>query len=105
MTAFKHELIDRFGRIPEEVKHLLRVREWQFKADKLGFSSMKSGKSFLTIALGDVPQLNIKKLIHLIQTQPEKFQLKQKTKLLCRLEGVNLIKEIDNVLAKLEDIA
>ncbi len=104
ITGFKFEMQDRFGKIPEALDNLLQNRKWQFWGDSMGWLSMKSGRKTLVIDLGTKPNMNIQALIKLIQTQPQQFQLKQQTKLHCKLNSDNLTEAITDVLQELISI-
>nr|MCH9699126.1 transcription-repair coupling factor [Gammaproteobacteria bacterium] len=75
------EMIDRFGLLPEATKILFRMTEIKLKATQLGIQKIDAANHGGRIILSTEPNINLEKLIQLIQTQPDQFKLDGQNKL------------------------
>jgi transcription-repair coupling factor (superfamily II helicase) len=87
---FKAELIDRFGTLPVETEHLLRATEVKLLAKQAGITKVDIHKEFFYLHFGSKPNIDMKKLIELIQKQPESHQLQGQTTLRSSFSGTTL---------------
>lgn len=69
------ELIDRFGLLPQPVKHLFLITELKWLASKIGIKNLNAGVDKGKIEFTEQPNINPSTLIQLIQLQPKKYQL------------------------------
>ncbi len=75
IVQFKAELIDRFGPLPVECLDLLRATELKLIAKQAGLTKIDITKKFAYLHFSAKPNINTKKLIELIQTQSQTYQL------------------------------
>lgn len=76
------EMIDRFGLLPDPVKHLFAVTDIKLLVEPVGIIKLDASEAMLRIQLNEQPNIDPGKLIQLIQSQPKQFQLKGQTELL-----------------------
>ncbi len=76
------EMIDRFGLLPDSVKHLFAVTDVKLLIEPIGIIKLDASESMLRVIFNSEPQIDPGKLIQLIQSQPKQFQLKGQTELL-----------------------
>jgi len=69
------EMIDRFGLLPEAVKHLFAVTELKLRAVPLGISKIDAGDDSGRLLFGPQPNVDPGTIINLIQTQPQHYSL------------------------------
>ena len=69
------ELIDRFGLLPPPVKHLFMLTKLKFIASKMGISKIQVSSQQGLLELQPEPKINPATIIHLIQTQSQRFRL------------------------------
>jgi len=75
LRALKIEMIDRFGLFPEAVKALFAVTEIKQQASHLGLKKIEFGAAGGRIVFSKKANINPEKLIMLIQTQAQCYQL------------------------------
>ena len=98
------ELIDRFGLLPQPVKHLFLITELKFLATQLGIHRIQASAQNGKIEFGTQPNINAGALITLIQLHSKRYQLDGPTKLKFTLESTSneeRIHEINLLLRKL----
>ncbi|RLA09343.1 MAG: transcription-repair coupling factor, partial [Gammaproteobacteria bacterium] len=80
------ELIDRFGLLPEQLKHLLRITQIKLLTLKLGIEKIDMGEQSGKIVFTPNPNIDPMKIIQLIQSSPDlyKFDGKQTLRIVCR---------------------
>lgn len=103
------EMIDRFGLLPDETRNLFKVTEIKLLAAPLGIKKIDAGMQGGKIDFTDTPNVDSRKIIQLIQTQPKKFQIKGSSRLLFNFDpikdtGGNIHKEAMEKLKQLEGI-
>lgn len=75
------EMIDRFGLLPDQVKHLLAVTQVKLVIEPVGIIKLDASDSLVRIQFDNQPKIDPLKLITLIQSQPRQYQLKGQTEL------------------------
>lgn len=103
------EMIDRFGLLPDETRNLFKVTEIKLLAAPLGIKKIDAGMQGGKIDFSDTPNVDSRKIIQLIQTQPKKFQIKGSSRLLFNFDVIkntdgSLQKEAMEKLKQLEEI-
>jgi len=76
------EMIDRFGLLPDAVKHLLAVTEVKLLVEPIGITKIDASEEMMRIQFNEAPNIDPLKLIKLIQSQPKQYQLKGQKELL-----------------------
>ncbi|PCI22954.1 MAG: transcription-repair coupling factor [Piscirickettsiaceae bacterium] len=86
------EMIDRFGLLPDATKNLFGISEIKLLASVMGIDKIDYGKSTGRIQFNNEPNINPAKILQLIQTQPQVFQLDgpQKLRFSKKLDTINL---------------
>jgi len=100
------ELIDRFGLLPPQVKHLLLITELKLKADVLGILKISAGAEQGKLEFSEKPSINPAVLIHLIQVHAKRYQMDGPQRLRFNLDGTTTeerIFEISSLLNQLAD--
>ncbi|MBA2648576.1 MAG: transcription-repair coupling factor [Legionella sp.] len=98
------EMIDRFGMLPAQVKHLLLITELKLKAEQLGIKKISAGATFGKIDFTEQPAINPSALIHLIQVHAKCYQLEGPQRLKFSLNSTtpeDRILEVSTLLSKL----
>ena len=95
------EMIDRFGLLPQPVKHLLLVTELKLFADKLGIKRIQASGTQGKIEFSDEPQINTSALINLIQVHAKRYQLDGPSRLRFNLDSTTHEERIHEVQALL----
>ena len=100
------EMIDRFGLLPDPVKHLFAATEVKQLAQEMGFEKVDTSEEMIRLQFNQQPNIDPGKLIKLIQSQPKQYQLKGQKELLFfdtmpnieqRIAAIDLIcKQIKN---------
>ncbi|PNT88739.1 transcription-repair coupling factor [Coxiella burnetii] len=75
IQALKEELIDRFGPLPPAAQHLLQSAELRLIANELGIQKINIGSKYGYFHFDKKPAIDLTKLIKLVQTQPQRYQL------------------------------
>ena len=81
------ELIDRFGLLPDALKHLFRVTQIKLQTMRLGIEKIDIGEQTGKIVFNQNPNIDPLKIIHLIQSNPGQFRFDGKQTL--RIEHQN----------------
>ena len=80
------EMIDRFGLLPEQVKHLFAVTDLKLQADALGIRRLELGERGGRILFLPKPKIDPLNIIGLLQKQPRIYAMDGQDKLKLRLE-------------------
>jgi len=80
------EMIDRFGLLPDQVKHLFAVTELKLAATPLGIRKLDLGANGGRIVFKAKPDIDPMDVIRLVQSQPKTYQLDGADKLRMKLE-------------------
>ena len=75
LQAIQVEMIDRFGLLPEEVKHLVRQTRLRMQADALGITRIDVGAQQGTVEFAKHTRVDPMRLIQLIQSRPDSYRL------------------------------
>lgn len=100
------EMIDRFGLLPLQVKHLLLVTELKIFAMQLGILRIQASGLQGKIEFSETPNIDAGALIKLIQTQAKRYQLDGPSRLKLTLDNTSheeRIHEIFNILNQLKN--
>ncbi len=95
------EMIDRFGLLPEPLKHLFRVTELKLTATPLGIKKIDASADYARITFGPEPNIDPAQLIQLIQKQPNTYKFDGKTKLRVARDDLAEIEQRFDVIEKL----
>ncbi|WP_303747016.1 transcription-repair coupling factor [Stenotrophomonas pigmentata] len=69
------EMIDRFGLLPDPVKHLFAIAELKLQANELGIRKLELGENGGRIVFDSKPNIDPMVVIQLIQKQPKLYQM------------------------------
>ncbi len=75
------EMIDRFGLLPQQVKHLFAVTQMKLIIEPIGITKLDASDGMIRIQFNSQPNIDPLKLIQLIQAYPKNYQLKGQTEL------------------------
>jgi transcription-repair coupling factor (superfamily II helicase) len=100
LKEFKVELIDRFGQLPQPAENLLLSAELTIFSRKLGISIINFNKVYIHIEFNQEPNIQPSKLIQLIQSKPQQYQLLNNNTIRLRCDNPN-IKERVNIALEL----
>ena len=98
------ELIDRFGLLPQPVKHLLLITELKLKAQNMGILKISAGAQQGKLEFNEQPNIDPGALISLIQVHAKRYQMEGPQRLRFTLDSTNpeeRIFEISSLLNKL----
>jgi transcription-repair coupling factor (superfamily II helicase) len=86
LSELKIELVDRFGSLPEPLKHLLRITHIKLLTLELGIEKIDIGEQNGKIVFNPNPNIDPMKIIGLIQSSPEiyRFDGKQTLRIICQ---------------------
>ncbi len=104
LHALQIELIDRFGLLPQSVKHLFLITELKWLVTTLGIKRLDASVDRGKIEFDDNPNINAGTLISLIQLHPKRYQLNGPSQLRFTLDstsGEERIHEISKLLKSL----
>ena len=79
------EMIDRFGLLPEEVKHLIRVTQIKLQAESLGIAKINANAQQGKVEFSATPTVDPLKIVTMVQNQPQHYQLRGANQLLFKL--------------------
>ncbi|MBL7479796.1 transcription-repair coupling factor [Legionella bononiensis] len=98
------ELIDRFGLLPQPVKHLLLITELKLKAAELGIQKISASGQQGKLDFNEKPSIDPGALISLIQVHAKRYQMEGPQRLRFTLDSTapdERIFEISSLLSKL----
>ena len=98
------ELIDRFGLLPQPVKHLLLITELKLKAGQLGINKISAAAEKGKLDFTEKPLINPGVLINLIQVHAKRYQMEGPQRLRFTIDSTSSeerIFEISSLLSKL----
>jgi len=105
LNELQIEMIDRFGLLPPATKNLFRITELKLLTSALGIKKIDMGHENGRIEFSSEPQIDLKKLINLIQTQPKIFRLDSQQRLGFNCKATTAEEKftfLDNILKKLK---
>jgi transcription-repair coupling factor (superfamily II helicase) len=100
------EMVDRFGLLPDPVKHLFAVTELKLRATPLGIRKLELGANGGRVIFTPKPSIDPMTVIRMIQTLPKVYALDGQDKLRIKLqldgasERIRSAQEIITALAK-----
>ncbi len=80
------EMIDRFGLLPDQVKHLFAIAELRLAATPIGIRKLDLGANGGRILFAAKPNIDPMDVIRLVQSQPKTYQMDGGDKLRLKLE-------------------
>jgi transcription-repair coupling factor (superfamily II helicase) len=80
------EMIDRFGLLPDQVKHLFASAELKLEANRRGIRRLELGERGGRVTFEAKPPIDPLNIIRLIQTQPRVFVMDGQDKLRLRMD-------------------
>nr|VFJ99461.1 MAG: transcription-repair coupling factor (superfamily II helicase) [Candidatus Kentron sp. H]VFJ99542.1 MAG: transcription-repair coupling factor (superfamily II helicase) [Candidatus Kentron sp. H]VFK04423.1 MAG: transcription-repair coupling factor (superfamily II helicase) [Candidatus Kentron sp. H] len=98
------EMIDRFSLLPEPVKNLFHITEFKLKANALGIKKIDFGDKGGRILFGPEPNVDVDRIVALIQGNPRVYKLEGGDKLRVMKDtpdGAERVKVLGKVLAGL----
>jgi transcription-repair coupling factor (superfamily II helicase) len=96
------EMIDRFGLMPDALKHLFTVSRFKQQATALGIEKFEFGPLGGRLVFGDKPRFDPMRLIELVQSDTVAYQLEGQHKLRVRAELEDREHRIDYAEALLQ---
>jgi transcription-repair coupling factor (superfamily II helicase) len=79
-------MVDRFGLIPDQVKHLFAVADLRLGADQLGIRRIELGERGGRIHFVPKPRIDPMTIISMLQKQPKLYAMDGPDKLRLRLD-------------------
>ena len=103
LHELEDELMDRFGSLPGETKELFKLRGLKILLMKYHIHFFEVAKNRVAIHFSPDSEPNIEKVMSLIQTEPEKYQLTPKNVLIFRqsVDPGDLFSWTQNLLQKI----
>ncbi len=104
LKELKIEMIDRFGLLPDSTNNLFESSSLKNYAMGIGIHKINIYDDKAEITLKDKSMINTSKIIHLIQTKPQQFQLKNQSILVLKEEmetDFSRIRRISKVLSNI----
>jgi transcription-repair coupling factor (superfamily II helicase) len=105
LTAFRSEIIDRFGQLPPEVKDLINIVQARQKAERIGFEKLNLKANvlkgqFVSVDKEAYYQSNkFGKILDYVKMNSKRCVLKdQKNKLTLSFENIYSIKQMSHIL-------
>jgi transcription-repair coupling factor (superfamily II helicase) len=98
------ELIDRFGLLPDSLKHLFRITRIKLRTIALGIDKIDIGEQSGKIVFNRSPNIDPMKIIELIQADPRQYRFDGKQTLRIACQNVELearFNQVENLLKKL----
>ncbi len=104
LREIQMELIDRFGLLPDPLKHLFRITQIKLQTVALGVEKIDVGEQNGKIVFNHNPNIDPLKIIELIQTDSQRYRFDGKQTLRIACQNVELeprFNQIENLLKKL----
>ncbi len=104
LREIQMELIDRFGLLPEPLKHLFRMTRIKLQTLALGVEKIDVGEQTGKIVFNSNPNIDPLKIIELIQAEPQQYRFDGKQTLRISCQNVELesrFNQVENLLQKL----
>ena len=95
------ELIDRFGLLPQSVKHLILITELKLLANALGISRIQASDNQGKIEFQEKPNINAAVLINLIQVHAKRYRMEGPSRLRFTLDSSSGEERIHDIMALL----
>ena len=104
ITDIRIEMIDRFGKLPQQVQFLFDVTRVKLLAETLGLSKITANAHGATIVFSAKPTVDAGKLIRLVQANPQQYRLHGQEKLMVKLEGVDASQRVATLMEVLSEL-
>ncbi len=104
LRELQMDLIDRFGLLPEPLKHLFRITQIKLQTVELGIEKIDVGEVTGKIVFNSKPNIDPMKIIGLIQSKPTQFRFdgKQTLRISCQNDELEpRFQEIETLLNEL----
>ncbi len=104
LREIEMELIDRFGLLPDSLKHLFRITRIKLKTIALGVEKIEVGEQNGKIVFNPNPNIDPARIIELIQSDPQQYRFDGKQTLRIACQNVELehrFLQVENLLKKL----
>ncbi|KTD68794.1 Transcription-repair coupling factor [Legionella steelei] len=98
------ELIDRFGLLPHQVKHLLLITELKLKAETMGIQKISAGAQQGKLEFSEKPNIDPAILINLIQVHAKRYQMEGPQRLRFTLDSTSSEERIFEISALLNKL-
>jgi transcription-repair coupling factor (superfamily II helicase) len=95
------EMIDRFGLLPDSTKNLFRLTELKLRANPMGIAKIEAGDRGGRLVFGPEPNVDLYKVIQMVQTQSNVYKLdgQDKLRFYMQLQDRNQrIEAVENLL-------
>ena len=105
LKDLKIEMIDRFGLLPDATKNLFALTSLRIFSKKIGIEKINITDDKAEITLNQKSSIEAKKIINLIQKQPQKYQLKNQNTLVFNVsmgEDGSRIERVKNLINQLQ---
>ena len=105
LKDLKIEMIDRFGLLPDATKNLFASTSLRIFSKKIGIEKINITDDKAEITLNQKNTIEASKIIHLIQKQPQKYQLKNQNTLVFNVpmgEDGSRIESVKNLINQLQ---
>tara|TARA_Y100001935_G_scaffold254248_1_gene262632 strand:+ start:1126 stop:4575 length:3450 start_codon:yes stop_codon:yes gene_type:complete len=89
LDEVKIEMIDRFGLLPDYLKNLFEIQKIKFSTKSLGLKKIEIGPNGGRIIFKDKPEIDTKRLIQLIRTEPKIYSMDGPNKLKFQMKSDN----------------
>jgi transcription-repair coupling factor (superfamily II helicase) len=99
------ELIDRFGLLPEPLKHLFRITRIKLQTLTMGIEKIDVGEKQGKILFNSQPRIEPMRIIELIQSEPDKYRFDGKQTLRFNCQSGELearFNQVENLLDQLK---
>jgi transcription-repair coupling factor (superfamily II helicase) len=99
------EMIDRFGLLPEEVKHLIRVTQLKIIAETLGIVKIQANAEQGKIEFLSQPKVDPLTIVKMVQNQPQHYELRGANQLIFKFtmkSAEERISTVESLLASLK---
>ncbi len=82
MDGLREELVDRFGKIPLEVEHLLEVIKVKILLTRLAIKKLEERSSQLILTFDETTKVSPKKIVELIHRGEGRYQMTPDSRLI-----------------------
>nr|VFK13377.1 MAG: transcription-repair coupling factor (superfamily II helicase) [Candidatus Kentron sp. LFY] len=104
LQGLQVEMIDRFGLLPDPVENLFHITEFKLEANALGIKKIDFGHKGGRILFGQEPNVEVDRIVALVQGEPKVYRLEGGDKLRVVREmadGQERVRVLGEVLGKL----
>ncbi len=104
LTDLQAEMIDRFGSLPEAVKHLFKITQLKLKATRLGIKKIEAGPKGGQVEFSAETQVHPLTLVKIIQSQPHIFRFNGADRLQFQMSLESIETRIQAISSLLEQL-